>query len=193
MRRTIIAIALPILLHERGKPRRERRPVSAVHRENSVKHAVTMILAATCVLILLGNEALAHGGGLDRHGCHRETATGGYHCHRGTTPPPPPDSDTPGESEGESGKQKDDKVDWTLIGGVAGGVLILWVLVKCAEENKYAERTGLQIVPDFDETGGTVALEYLLDRSQSVGVRSTTPWNESPAGRHVGAYWRLKF
>ena len=24
----------------------------------------------------------SHGGGLDRYGCHNETKTGGYHCHR---------------------------------------------------------------------------------------------------------------
>lgn len=26
----------------------------------------------------------SHGGGLDRYGCHNETKTGGYHCHRGS-------------------------------------------------------------------------------------------------------------
>jgi len=26
--------------------------------------------------------AFSHGGGLDRFGCHNETKTGGYHCHR---------------------------------------------------------------------------------------------------------------
>lgn len=28
----------------------------------------------------------AHGGGLDRHGCHNDRKHGGYHCHRGTGP-----------------------------------------------------------------------------------------------------------
>ena len=28
----------------------------------------------------------AHGGGLDRHGCHHDRKHGGYHCHRGTGP-----------------------------------------------------------------------------------------------------------
>lgn len=36
--------------------------------------------------------AWAHGGGLDRHGCHHDRKRGGYHCHRGpglatATPP----------------------------------------------------------------------------------------------------------
>ena len=26
----------------------------------------------------------AHGGGLDRYGCHHNRKQGGYHCHRGT-------------------------------------------------------------------------------------------------------------
>jgi len=26
--------------------------------------------------------AWAHGGGLDRHGCHHDRKNGGYHCHR---------------------------------------------------------------------------------------------------------------
>ena len=31
---------------------------------------------------LLGvSAAFAHSGGTDANGCHRETATGGYHCH----------------------------------------------------------------------------------------------------------------
>lgn len=30
--------------------------------------------------------AQAHGGGLDRHGCHHDRKHGGYHCHRGTGP-----------------------------------------------------------------------------------------------------------
>ncbi len=40
------------------------------------------VLAAGLMFLLPVGEAVAHGGGLDRHGCHRETATGGYHCHR---------------------------------------------------------------------------------------------------------------
>ena len=26
---------------------------------------------------------LAHGGGIDRYGCHRDNKAGNYHCHRG--------------------------------------------------------------------------------------------------------------
>lgn len=38
-------------------------------------------LAAALVMFPV-SHALGHGGGLDRDGCHNETATGGYHCHR---------------------------------------------------------------------------------------------------------------
>ncbi len=29
------------------------------------------------------SPVLAHGGGLDRYGCHRDNKAGNYHCHRG--------------------------------------------------------------------------------------------------------------
>lgn len=32
-------------------------------------------------------EAGAHGGGLNKQGCHRNRATGDYHCHRGGSGP----------------------------------------------------------------------------------------------------------
>lgn len=41
------------------------------------------IMVILCFLIVTSYPAGAHGGGLNRDGCHRETATGGYHCHQG--------------------------------------------------------------------------------------------------------------
>lgn len=38
---------------------------------------------------MVGGVAFAHGGGLDRHGCHTNRRTGEYHCHRGTAPSTP--------------------------------------------------------------------------------------------------------
>ena len=35
------------------------------------------------LLSSLPNFALAHGGGLDSMGCHKNSKTGDYHCHRG--------------------------------------------------------------------------------------------------------------
>lgn len=40
--------------------------------------------ALAAVLLLAATTALAHGGGLDRYGCHNNRKTGGYHCHRGS-------------------------------------------------------------------------------------------------------------
>lgn len=42
-------------------------------------------------LLFFAGSIFSHGGGLDKHGCHRETKTGGYHCHRS----PSIDTNTP--------------------------------------------------------------------------------------------------
>jgi hypothetical protein len=46
----------------------------------------SLIAIATCS----AGHAHAHGGGLDKHGCHHDRKRGGYHCHRGSASPPPP-------------------------------------------------------------------------------------------------------
>ena len=71
--------------------------------------SITLILFATSTI-----PAYGHGGGLNRDGCHRETATGGYHCHRGSSSGDP---------------------DWEtvliVLGGVAVGLLVLrWLSPK---------------------------------------------------------------
>ena len=50
------------------------------------------------------NLALAHDGGTDSHGCHRNSRTDEYHCH--------------------NRKDGEEKVDWAVVGGVTGGVLL---------------------------------------------------------------------
>ena len=42
----------------------------------------------TIIFSLLPVAVFAHGGGLDAYGCHNETKTGGYHCHRSSYTPP---------------------------------------------------------------------------------------------------------
>ena len=42
--------------------------------------ATAFVLLVQCVLPATG---LAHGGRLDKHGCHHDRKNGGYHCHRG--------------------------------------------------------------------------------------------------------------
>lgn len=39
-----------------------------------------IVLTALCA-----PPASAHGGGLDRHGCHHDRRNGGYHCHGGAS------------------------------------------------------------------------------------------------------------
>lgn len=46
------------------------------------------VLVATC-LLLVATSAWAHGGGLNAEGCHHDRKNGGYHCHRGSSPPAP--------------------------------------------------------------------------------------------------------
>ena len=61
-----------------------------------------------------------HGGGLDRYGCHRETATGGYHCHRGSKRDAEPPSTPPGESDDD---------DWKVAAVVIGGLVVVGIAV----------------------------------------------------------------
>ena len=43
---------------------------------------IKVVLIAACLVIT--ELATSHGGGLNPDGCHNETKTGGYHCHRST-------------------------------------------------------------------------------------------------------------
>lgn len=67
-----------------------------------------LLVAASLLIAAPAQQALAHGGGLDRHGCHHETATGGYHCHRG---------------------EEDDDPDWETAGAVLGGLVAVGLLI----------------------------------------------------------------
>lgn len=39
-------------------------------------------------IVLVPSLALAHGGGLNAEGCHKNRKTGDYHCHRASAPAP---------------------------------------------------------------------------------------------------------
>lgn len=59
-------------------------------------NTATAILAVT--LVLCGADtAVAHGGGLDKNGCHTNRKTGDYHCHGApaTTPAGPTRTEAP--------------------------------------------------------------------------------------------------
>lgn len=68
------------------------------------------VVFVVCFLAATPYSVRAHGGGLNRDGCHRETATGGRHCHR---------------------EKSDDRKTWETVGhvaaGLAGVALLLWV------------------------------------------------------------------
>lgn len=42
-----------------------------------------VLLAVAALCLSIPTVASAHGGGLDRYGCHHNRKAGGYHCHRG--------------------------------------------------------------------------------------------------------------
>lgn len=51
-----------------------------------------LVLCGLMLCLAASSFAWAHGGGLDRYGCHNDRRNGGYHCHRGAalTPAPAP-------------------------------------------------------------------------------------------------------
>ena len=129
------------------------------------------ILAAFVASLLLPSVLFAHGGGLDRHGCHRETATGGYHCHR----------------------KKDDDPDWGVIAGVAGGLLLLWLIVDLTKDDMSLTQP-LQIVPTFTEEGEAgITADYLLGHGQRIGFHTSTQTEDGRDETIVGLHWQLEF
>ena len=42
---------------------------------------ILRIILSVLAFVALSTSAYAHGGGLDRNGCHHDHQTGGYHCH----------------------------------------------------------------------------------------------------------------
>ena len=54
---------------------------------------ISLILLA---LPIVAGNAWAHGGGLNKEGCHNDRKNGGYHCHRASSPAPVERSYQPG-------------------------------------------------------------------------------------------------
>ena len=121
-------------------------------------------------LMLPLQQVAAHGGGVNNSGCHNETATGGYHCHR----------------------NKKDDFDWAIVGAVAGGVLALWLLVEWLDDDEKALASRLQLVPHFNEDEAGVVVEYAVDRSHRVGLRTRTHTDDRE-DTYLGIHWRLAF
>ena len=121
-------------------------------------------------LMLPLQQAAAHGGGLNSSGCHNETATGGYHCHR----------------------DKKDDFDWAIVGAVAGGVLALWLLAECLDDDKKALASRLQLVPHFNDSETGIVAEYTVDGLHRVGF-STRTHTDDREDTYAGVHWRLAF
>ena len=128
-------------------------------------------IVVTSMLMLPLHQAFAHGGGLNSEGCHNERATGGYHCHRG----------------------RDDDIPWATIAGVAGGVLLLWLVIEAVQDKN--DPSIVQFVPHYDERyGHSLAAEIALGGQRHIGFRSTTGMTERHRERaYVGGYWKLRF
>ena len=130
---------------------------------NMAKTVIALSLAI-CILLLPLREALAHGGGLDRYGCHRETATGGYHCH-----------------------QEEDETDWETTGLVVGGLVALILVLRLLRDDDESSSLRLHVSED-----GTADVGYSLGQSQQIGVRTAAPADDAE-DTYLGAYWRLAF
>ena len=119
-------------------------------------------------------QAFAHSGGTDRHGCHTEHRTGDYHCH--------------------NRKDEDRDMNWAVIGGVAGGALLLWVIVKQFDRDDPAAAERLRIVPRLVEGNRMgIAAEYALGGAGRIGLRAVPPATGGHGDARVGAWWRLGF
>ncbi|MCY4405482.1 MAG: YHYH domain-containing protein [Rhodospirillaceae bacterium] len=99
-------------------------------------------LLALCILAIPLRESFAHGGGLNSDGCHNETATGGYHCHRG----------------GNDDSGSDSDVDWETVGAVVGGLIVAWLVIEACQTDD-SRGHSLRLAPELaaDQTGNAYA------------------------------------
>ena len=106
-----------------------------------MKRLIVAAMAALLLVSLVPQEAFAHGGGLNKDGCHRETATGGYHCHRGNR-------------DGGSGGID---FDWATIGAILGGLIVAGLVIQMFRSDSRGH--GLSLAPEIaaDQTGNAYA------------------------------------
>ena len=115
---------------------------------------------------------LAHGGGLDSNDCHRETATGGYHCH----------------------PQDDDEKDWETAGYVVVGLLLVWAIYEWAKDDDMGMASRLQIAPYFTENdhAGLVA-EYALGDGHRLGFQTEHRMGGPQDETRLRLHWTVGF
>ena len=92
------------------------------------------IVFVACFLAITPYQVRAHGGGLDRYGCHRETATGGYHCHQ------------------DRKQREDTKKALIILGGLAG-VLVIFFALRRPTPDPLMEK-GVRFVPAQGDSVG---------------------------------------
>ena len=134
----------------------------------------------TAICFLLAPlHALAHGGSLNRDGCHNETTTGGYHCHR---------------DQGD-----DDEFDWETVGIVVGGLVLLAVVARVVTDQMDLSLT------DTDAADPRMGVIPYLAKNDAFGLDAY--YDVSPFSRlgmrmehgsdrdesRIGASWAKKF
>ena len=130
---------------------------------------LTGVLALTLAL-LMPQQVLAHGGGLNSDGCHNETATGGYHCHN----------------------DDDEDVDWSAVGGAVGILVALWLLSDLWTDDDEQALTGFSFTPKIGPHGAGFVAEYDLDGLNRLGF-SLEPDSTDRSSMYSGLRWRMAF
>ena len=128
--------------------------------------AGVLALAAS---LLIPQQVLAHGGGLDSAGCHNETATGGYHCH-----------------------DDEEDVDWSAVGGAVGILVVLWLLSDLWTDDDQQAFSGLSFTPKIGPDGSGLVAEYDLDGLNQLGF-GVEPDTTDRSGTLSQLHWRLAF
>lgn len=78
----------------------------------------------TALMLAMGgfsSLAFAHGGGLDKNGCHNNRKTGEYHCHRAPALAPAPSLNAASPQPQVRNSQQPSYVDDTCYTGPRGG------------------------------------------------------------------------
>lgn len=84
------------------------------------------------VALALAELAFAHGGGLDKNGCHNDRKHGGYHCHRAPAAPITAPVASPTEREKNSLAQAQPVSQPTCYTGPRGG---RYTITKSGKKN----------------------------------------------------------
>ena len=152
------------------------------------KKTIALVVSGCLIASMSPGSVLAHGGGLDRFGCHTVSATGEYHCH-----------------------DRDERdIDWALVGGVLGGLIVLGIVISLASSDndpaaltarlQAVEESPFRIIFHFSEHAGAgLDLEYDLSESSRIGLRSRldAPTLDNPEQRqdhdYVGVFYQLRF